>query len=230
MALIPGGQFIRGSDEADDTRPVVSVEVAPFYIDRYEVSNSEYRRFLATLNDDDPRKTAWTPLTFEDPRTYAAFLDDQQPVVGISWEAASAYATWVGKRLPTEAEWERAARSRDGRRYPWGDDAAGDYANTADRQPRHEATLAIDRLPTGASPDSVYNMTGNAAEWCADIYQADYYAAAPRRDPLGPSSGFTRVVRGGAWNEPLRPVWYRSFRSADHRSYAIGFRCARSVE
>ena len=203
MVQVPAGAFVMGSDKGgegvyDDETPAHSVHVDGFEICRYPLTNFQYRAFLAA-NPGHEAPEDWTDGTY--PAGKAC-----HPVVHISWEDAQAYAQWISQatgrtyRLPTEAEWEKAARGSDGCRYPWGDDFDKDRCNT--REGGIEGTTPVGSYPGGASPYGVMDMAGNVWEWCADWYDEDYYKSAPERNPEGPETGEYRVLRGGCWLAP----------------------------
>ncbi|MGH2667538.1 MAG: formylglycine-generating enzyme family protein [bacterium] len=155
-------------------------------------------------------------------------IHDDHPVNFVTWEEGNAFCGWAGGRLPAEAEWEKAARGTDGRTNPWGNEPADPSRAVYRRGWGYLATDPVGSHPTGASPYGLLDMGGNVWEWCADWYDADYYAVAPTRDPRGPLAGIARVVRGGSWDS--RPaVLSASCRSWGHRGYReadFGFRCA----
>jgi formylglycine-generating enzyme required for sulfatase activity len=208
MLLIPAGEFLMGSTEAEidryeaeaeesnarrwftDEAPQHTVYLDAYYIDRYEVTNAQYRKFVEEAVYREPRY--WD----SGGRRHRFELPDQ-PVIGVSWDDAVAYAEWAGKRLPTEAEWEKAARGTDGRRYPWGDVFDSDQCNAHLR--RSLGTQPVGSYPSGASPYGLLDMAGNVWEWCADWYGSDYYTKSPYKNPQGPQTGDERVLRGGAW-------------------------------
>ena len=246
MVLIPAGAFQMGSNRGDsDERPVHTVYVDAFYMDKYEVTNAEYKKFV----DANPQ---WQKGRIErrfhngyylhlwNGNNYPVGKGDH-PVVRVSWYAAMAYARWAGKRLPTEAEWEKAARGGlAGKRYPWGD--------TIDATKANYLQNVGGTTPVGSYPVNgygLYDMAGNVWEWCLDEYQAGFYAHSPRANPIAGANTITevlnnlsnnnltnssRVLRGGSWYGSARLV-----RVADRRgftpsyvSYGYGFRCARA--
>jgi formylglycine-generating enzyme required for sulfatase activity len=217
MVYVPAGEFEMGSNQGDaDQQPAHRVYLDAFYIDQYEVTNARYEQFVRA-------KGRKPPMWWGDER----FRGPQQPVVGITWEEAAAYCRWLDKRLPTEAEWEKAARGTRGRLYPWGDNFVYGRANIVVPDDGYEYTAPVGSYPGGASPYGALDMAGNVAEWCADWYAADYYQHSPRHNPQGPANGEYRVVRGGSWNgssyEARSTHRWRYFPDTP-RSY-IGFRC-----
>ena len=215
MALIPAGTFIMGSTDGDaDEKPVHEVAVKSFYVDVHEVTNAQYKVFADATGR--PLPPFWQP----------EFDKADEPVVGVSWHDAQAYATWAGKRLPAEAEWEYAARG--GKRdvmYPWG--------NCLDTGAANFKSFGI--LPVMSFPANgfgLYDMAGNVWEWCADWYGADFYAVSPAANPAGPVDGVLKVLRGGAWYcgpDEVRAA-NRFYAMPDARSFNVGFRCAKDSE
>jgi sulfatase modifying factor 1 len=221
MLLIPAGEFQMG-DSFSEGRvielPVHTVYLDIFYIDKYEVTNAQYKKFMDATGYKAP--TYWN-----DPNYNA--LD--HPVVGVSWLDAVAYAEWADKRLPTEAEWEKAARGGFvGKRYPWGDDISHDNANydgIGGKDIWGYTSSVGSFAPNGYG---LYDVTGNVWEWCADWYDGNYYANSPKSNPTGPESGVARIVRGGAWTltiDTLR-VAYRRNNNPPYTGSIIGFRCS----
>ncbi|MCZ6681434.1 MAG: SUMF1/EgtB/PvdO family nonheme iron enzyme [Candidatus Poribacteria bacterium] len=226
MHLVPAGEYIMGTPEEvsrSDESPAHAVRLDPFYLDQFEVTNAQYEQFMAET--DHPAPLFWEDLQLNQP---------DYPVVGVTWDDAKAYADWAGKRLPTEAEWEIAARGSDPREFPWGnafdEDVDGEtiHANIAGDVDGFELTAPVGSFPTGASEFGVHDMAGNVMEWVADWYDPEYYKESPVANPTGPISGLGRVLRGGSWGDMPDEV-----RSAKRRSLlanladrTIGFRCA----
>ena len=229
MTFIPGGDFLRGRSHSlpddgliwfpnllKDSRPVWEITVDPFYIDKHETTNREFARFLAASGGK-------APYYWPDSKPPAG--KESHPVVNVTWDEAGAYCEWAGKRLPTETEWERAARGlRDGLKYPWGD-----------ADPEKDKLARYDGIngpgDVCAFPENAFglcDMVGNVWEWCADWYAKDYYKQAPENNPTGPEEGLYRVLRGGSWLDPPKYLTcsMRSFARAVERSPTIGFRCA----
>jgi len=233
MVLIPAGEFLMGSDRPDapaDEQPVHRVHVPSFYIDRHEVTNAEYRRFVIETGHTPPRSDApwatqynWTGSDFPSGT-------DEYPVVLVNWHDASAYAAWAGKRLPTEAEWEKAARSgMAGKKFPYGDRLELNQANYYKSYLREKKLRPVGSFEPSAL--GLYDMAGNVWEWCQDWYRSDYYRSGAAVDPQGPPNGDYKVIRGGSWmnDEPLLQSSRRGKYSPDQKSPSIGFRCARSA-
>ncbi|NUN49955.1 MAG: SUMF1/EgtB/PvdO family nonheme iron enzyme, partial [Candidatus Brocadiae bacterium] len=243
MVRIPAGEFVMGSTEGyPDAVPARRVRLAGYAIDRTEVTVRQYRRFLedveahgdgAWRHPDQPAGKSHLPPAWGAEGT----MTEEFPVLGVDWFDAYAYAKWAGKRLPTEAEWERAARGASGQVWPWGGEApyagASVRANLGDRNGGTGGPRVVGSYPQGASAEGVLDMAGNAWEWCADWYANDAYLGGPAEDPRGPSSGRARVVRGGSFG--MHPYLVRSFDRAagdavgDPRS-TVGFRCAADLK
>ena len=176
MVHVPAGAFLMGSDQGNhDEQPSRQVTLPGFWIDKHQVTNEQYRRFLDETG------------AFSAPPSFAKddFVAPMQPIVSVSWEEADAYSKWAGKRLPTEAEWEKAARGTDGRAYPWGNgEPTPEDANYAGREEKR--TLPVDALAEKASPYGCVQMAGNTYEWISDWFDAFYYQDGPTEDPRGP--------------------------------------------
>jgi formylglycine-generating enzyme required for sulfatase activity len=224
MVSIPAGEFTMGSQDGDpDERPVHKVHVDAFSMDVYEVTVGQYAAFLQATGFNSPL----------DWQTMNQPAHQKRPVANVDWADAAAYCKWAGKRLPTEAEWEKAARGTDGRLYPWGNDAPTPLHSNHGKKEwnNHEALAPVGTLEDGKSPYGVYDMAGNVWEWVSDWYDNNYYKNSPSQNPTGPSMGGFKVIRGGSWNSNPR-----NLRSADRywdppsfRSlYFPGFRCAKN--
>ncbi len=236
MVSIPAGTYTIGPDESSpENGPAHEVTLDAFEIDMYEVTNREFREFINSDSCPGPLIEGNPDPCVYDGAVQSVTRDDYwtstqyqyYPVINVRWDQADAYCRWLGKRLPTEAEWEVAARGTDGRKYPWGDtpptcDRANFEGCAAD-------TIEVGSLPDGVSPFGVYDMAGNVAEWVADYYNPTYYQWGDTDNPTGPPSGATRVVRGGSWfcSEDKTASTFRD--QADPRAQynSIGFRCAR---
>ncbi len=227
MALVPAGDFVRGCNEAFDNEcildelPTRTINLSAYYIDLYEVSQVKYQ---ACMDDGGCSEPA-----LED--DYAPENSPELPTTGVLWEQARTYCLWAGKRLPTEAEWEKAARGTDGRVYPWGNEDIDCLKANASG-----CLFGLQGVATHAAGESPYgarNMVGNASEWVADWYDYDAYLTAASIDPSGPSeSPDGRVVRGGHRNQGrfhLRASSRNVF-PAQQASLLRGFRCAADME
>jgi len=217
MVSIPAGEFWMGSEDADasfDEKLRRRVYLDAFQIDKFEVTNALYRKFMEATNRESPQywyDSKWNGL--------------QQPVVGVSWDDAWAYCSWAGKRLPTEAEWEKAARGTDGRKYPWGEQWDSSRANSSET--KIGKTVAVGSYSGGVSPYGVHDVAGNVWEWVEDWYDEGLYQHSPDHNPKGSESGQQRVVRGGSWylNARYSRTSGRLKYLPSARFFTIGFRC-----
>ncbi|MFQ5450008.1 MAG: formylglycine-generating enzyme family protein [Nitrospinaceae bacterium] len=201
MVYIPQGYFpMGGSSGREDEKPLHFVYTSAYFIDKYEVSNAEYMEFVQATGHEKPK--FWQDENFNKP---------DYPVVGISWFDALAYAHWKGKRLPTEAEWEKAARGNDRRLWPWGgkwDKGFFFYfLNIFGDADNFPYTAPVNYYQSGMSPFGLFNTSGNVWEWCLDWYDKDYYRISPEIDPEGPAGPLKmKVLRGGSWINGLDGV------------------------
>lgn len=240
LILIPAGTFTMGNDSrAADERPVHKVYLDAYYISKYEVTNAEYHDFWHSLqvSNMEMRQAQHTPENF----TYLPYIGDwpvraekfpNHPVVGVSWQDAKAYAEWKGMRLPTEAEWEKAARGYTNRTWPWGN-AIELYANTSTDEDGYENRIApVGSFPKGKSYYGVMDMAGNVWEWTADWYSDVYYFHSPKRNPTGPAVGSWRVIRGGSWIDTLTrcSTTFRFYLYPNLKTSFVGFRVAKTAE
>jgi formylglycine-generating enzyme required for sulfatase activity len=170
MVYVPAGDFPMGSEDGDsDERPVHDVYLDAYYIDKYEVSWGQWKLSKLPFADHQFSRRAY-------PEAPDWGISDDYPVMSVSWTFANKFTEWAGKRLPTEAEWEKAARGTDGRRYPWGNEEPSfERALWKDHPTALKKTAPVDCCPTGASPYGAIQMAGNVYEWCADTYQRDFY-------------------------------------------------------
>ena len=242
MMPVPAGEFLMGSTDADpkagsDEMPQHSVYLDAFWIDQTEVTNARYVQFLNTLGGhaaacgghdcvETQVEDKYSHILWQDGQYQVENGFEDHPATQVSWYGALAYCTWAGARLPTEAEWEKAARGADGRLYPWGNEIPDcDKAQYGDCG---AATVPVGPRHAGASPYGVLDMAGNVWEWVADWYDPAYYGASPARNPRGPDSGERRVFRGGSWGY-LSTFIRTGDRARNRPTYAgfnVGFRCA----
>ncbi len=225
MVLVPAGKFLMGSDEFEDSeKPSHTVDMPAYYIDKYEATNKFYKDCVDAGWCIPPVKSssATRPSYFGNPE----FSD--YPVGYINWNMAKSYCEWRGVRLPTEAEWEKAARGSGGSVYPWGNALNCDYANY---QGCNKDTTKMGSYESGKSPYGVYDMAGNVWEWVNDWYDAKYYLTLEENifNPQGPTEGDFRVLHGGAWyyiNGPNVRSSLRGWESPDVWDLLFGVRCA----
>lgn len=226
MVLIPEGPFVMGSDDEDallNARPAHEVSLRSFWIDRYEVTNKQYARCVEMRYCTEPKdlSSATREKYYTDP-DYA-----DHPVIHVDYYQAAAYCAWAGKRLPTEAEWEKAARGEDGLTYPWGNGLPAEIPAQVGHFQEGD-TVPVDAFPKGVSPYGVYNMEGNVWEWTADQYDEYYYSNSPASDPQAFVGGNDYVIRGFSWSYPFShlEIYTRNYSYILNHSYDLGFRCA----
>ena len=219
--LIPAGNFVMG-DDIDS--PARQVYLDSFYIDKHEVTVARYADFLKATGGARPPE-GWEESTLDN--------GGDLPVVGVDWHDAEAYCRWAGKRLPTESEWEKAARGTDGRRYPWGNDepnpALANFGKSAP-DPYKGGLAPVDGRAAGKSAYGAQDLAGNTSEWVSDWF-ADGFVRSQVRNPKGPDSGTARVIRGGGWYDPPERLnsTLRMHASPETRADDVGFRCAKDL-
>lgn len=215
MVYVPPGDFLMGADDGHAAERPAHAHPVPegYYIGRTETTWAQFRAYCRATGADEPEAPAWGAR-------------DDHPVVNVSWEEAQAFCAWAGLALPSEAQWERAARGTDGRAYPWGDDAP-----TADLcvASSFSTTGPVGSAPRGVSPVGALDMAGNVWEWCADWFDSDAYARYAKGDPTPPASGEVRVNRGGGWygNASDCRTTDRDYDEPEKRGHTIGFRPVR---
>jgi len=258
MALVPAGDFLMGSNGdnyPEGERPRHKVFLSAYYMDRYEVTNELFARFLNSVvgpkdtetrkkwvvirNDlDDPAKVTWFPaeIGYERGKYFSYPGYEKHPVLTVSWYAANEYCKWAGKRLPTEAEWEKAARGvLEGKDYPWGNqmptfESGPVFARRWTDNSLSSPAQEVKKYP--ANGFGIYGMAGNALEWCSDWYKPGYYRESPGKNPQGPDIGQKKVKRGGGWASPAVDI-RAAARWSDlpsSNSTSAGFRCVRDAD
>ncbi len=222
LVLIPSGEFLMGSDSEGDHNPVHKVSIDSFYIDKYEVTNAQYLEFCEATDHKLPR--FWGKDDFLSGPGYP-----DHPVIGVSWGDAKAYAEWRGMRLPTEAEWEYAARGGlEGKKYPHGDTLEPSHGNHSKSE--LDGPVVVGSYP--ANGYGLHDMQGNVVEWVQDYYDANYYSSSPSSNPKGPEAGRFRVMRGGGWHSGpyCNQVHFRNALPGNWLDFNVGFRCVKDVE
>lgn len=228
MVLIPAGEFWMGLAEGeglDDEQPRHKVFLEAYYIDKFEVTIERYAKFLALTGWEKP--VNWDKVKLPEHANH--------PVIGVSWSDADAYCRINGRRLPTEAEWERAARGENERKFPWGDTkpkaSMALFGQMA--QFSYDLLKPVGSYPNGIGPYGTHDQAGNVAEWVQDWYDGEYYREGPERNPPGPAHGQYKMIRGGSWSD--MPVYLLSASRTSKlppqtRNAFIGFRCAQSAK
>ncbi len=226
MVQIPAGPFTMGSNDGDpDEAPEHQVFLKGYYIDRNEVRQDEYLRFAKMTKRPEPRIEV-----FEDDQ--AKVLKPELAAMSVSWEDAAAYCKWAGKRLPTEAEWEKAGRGEGRRKYPWGDKFLNNVANVDGPEDGYKYLAPPGSFEAGRSPYGLHDMTGNVAEWVADSYDEHFYKKGVYRDPKVIDDSQLKVVRGGSWRETEQNARLSKRFAAKYwrNDITIGIRCASDLD
>jgi len=224
MVLVPAGTFWMGLPEGvglDDEQPRHKVSLDAYYIDKYEVTTERYAKFLEFAGWQKPLN--WDMVKFPDHAT--------RPVVGVTWSDADAYCRINGRRLPTEAEWEKAARGTNERPFPWGENKPDATLALFGQMTKfsYDLLTPVGSYPGGEGPYGAFDLAGNVAEWVQDWYDGEYYREGPEKNPQGPRKGQYKMVRGGSWSD--MPVYLLSGSRTskvppETRNAFIGFRCA----
>lgn len=235
MVYIPAGKFEMGSESGNaDQTPIHTVQLNGFWLDRTEVTNEMFVRFLNAQGNQQEGGTTWLDPT--DPFVWIvdkdgvwqtrSERDNNYPALKVSWYGAKAYCAWAGRDLPTEAQWEYAAKGMENRRFPWGNDDP--VCSLARFSGCGNSPVEVGSLLSGANVWGVLNLAGNVAEWTNDRYAADYYSQSPQENPPGPINGYYRVIRGGSWQTTYLPLqtFNRKWAGADENINSVGFRCA----
>jgi formylglycine-generating enzyme required for sulfatase activity len=245
MRLVPAGEFMMGSASgSDDEKPVHQVYLDAFYMDIYEVTNAAYKACVVAGVCDPPQSIGSITRS----SYYGNSEFDDYPVIYVDWNQANVYCTWRGASLPTEAQWEKAARGVDGRTYPWGNQFDGSYINFCDKNcavnigfsgvadtnsdDGYADTAPVGSYESGKGPYGMYDLAGNVWEWVADWYDSDYYDNSPTANPLGPDSGYDRVLRGGSWSynaNSVRSAYRFNLSDPTYALSSIGIRCAKDA-
>ena len=228
MALVPAGEFWMGLSEGeglDDEQPRHKIHLDAYYIDKYEITVERYARFLESTGWQKPLN--WSMVKFPDHAS--------RPVIGVNWIDADAYCRISGRRLPTEAEWEKAARGVAEQRFPWGGKRPHASIALFGQMTKfsYDILKPVGSYPEGVGPYGAFDLAGNVAEWVQDWYDGEYYRESPEKNPPGPRNGRYKMVRGGSWSD--MPVYLMAASRTsklppDTRNAFIGFRCAQSAK
>jgi len=214
---IPSGEFTMGADDGESVeKPVRQVTLTKYYISQYEVTVGQFKRFCEARGRPMPAQPSWSQ-------------GDNYPVVSVSWEEGLAYCDWAGLRLPTEAEWERAARGTEGHRYPWGNEWDASKCNSKAKGDGFDQATPVGNFPQGVSPCGASDMAGNVSEGCRDWFFENYYKVSMPFNPKGPLMGKERVVRGGGWDSLAKAcrATNRDKIRPEAKSENLGFRVAK---
>jgi len=233
LKRIPAGEFLMGTsiskrDGGRNEYPERRIFLDAFYMDSLEITNGRYLEFVKATGHRIPEHPRDKTLTLWQGATVPAAFKDH-PVINVDWSDAAAYCAWAGRRLPTEAEWERAARGTTGRRFPWGDaEPTRTLANYLNQWRNGGGLEPVGSHPQGASPEGVQDLQGNVWEWVSDWYDPHYYEKGPLRNPKGPNEGTRKVMRGSGWESeaPLLRSAHRLSSDPKNRNHSLGFRCA----
>jgi formylglycine-generating enzyme len=236
MIFIPAGDFLMGNDEGHlDQQPARQVYLDGYFIDQYETTFAQFYSFIEATGHRKPRLAGYLAV---DSSQLHLLMNPSNAVVGVSWYDAQAYCDWKGKRLPTEAEWEKAAKGTDPILWPWGNEEEPGFANLVGVADGFPYLSTVGAFARDRSPYGVFDMAGNAMEWTADWYQEDYYREAPAKNPIGPERDGFRMgpdrvgfkgIRGASWNDSIKramnTVRFKAYPS--YRDVTIGFRCVK---
>ena len=235
LVLIPAGEFAMGRDDGDnDEKPVRNIFLPSYYMDKYPVSNAQYKKFVEATGRPEPMGYGFRGGRFVDdfrPWQDPRFNPPQMPVVCVSWLEAAEYARWAARRLPTEAEWEKAAKGLFATKYPWGNtDPTPNKARYGLEMEKGSPSI-IGTHPAGATSYGCMDMAGNVWQWCSDWYSETTYQFGPLVTPTGPPTGEARVLRGGSWaNGPaLLRCSARFCYPPAKKTFFVGFRCVEDV-
>ena len=250
LVFIPGGTFEIGSNKGDrDEKPKRQIYVNSFWIDQHELTVSKFARFvIQTAYKTTAEKKGWSwvwdstlkkgrggwrkekGISWKKPQGSSSDWKKmpEQPVSQVSWFDANAYCKWAWRELPTEAQWERAARGNDDRMFPWGNQLDSKYANLKGKRDGFSGVSPVGSFLEGASVFGVLDMSGNVWEWVSDWYASKHYERIKLKNPLGPKKGKKKVIRGASWGSKLlwSRVSNRYSRNRNYRNNKIGFRCA----